>query len=519
MTGHRTLTDEASLRQAVGEVLAVIGRRHPDRRLRILSSLAEGADRLVADVARREFDAELSVILPMPEADYVADFPQRESVAHFRDLLAAATAIETLPLQERREDSYARAGAAVVEGCDVLVAVWDGLPARGSGGTAQVVDLARRRGLDVYWIECRGDVTWTLIGSGRSAGETAMTKNGMPFRGGGENDHGDWGLMFEESRAAIASVADAQTMEQLERRYRQVVAHFRTDYDLAEARADRLQSVYRRASTAVLILAAAAVLIATVQTVFHLDRLVSLGEIAAIALVLVIFQFGARREWHIHWMEARLEAEWLRQSIFTAFLSGARSPGIDRHWACRWVQGSASVRKVRALWDGLPDLGRPPAAALPFLKAFMAGAWLRRQREYHERKQNVEAAKHRRISTAGEAFFWATFVAAIVHVLPPATFHGLHLDEQRFETWLAMVGIGLPAIAAALTGLRCHFEYQKLSSRSAMMADHLRHLEQELHGVGTIDGLSSLVRDVETLMLQENSDWYFLIGQHHIEKA
>ena len=36
--------------------------------------------------------------------------------------------------------------------CEVLIAIWDGQPARGPGGTAEVVALARDRNLPVAWI-------------------------------------------------------------------------------------------------------------------------------------------------------------------------------------------------------------------------------------------------------------------------------------------------------------------------------------------------------------------------------
>jgi len=84
---------------------------------------------------------------------------------------------------------------------------------------------------------------------------------------------------------------------------------------------------------------------------------------------------------------------------------------------------------------------------------------------------------------------------------------------------LTLLAIGLPTIGAALTGLRSHFEYNKIASRSAMMADHLATLHEDLEKVDSVAGLKEIVGETETLMLQENSDWYFTIGMHHIEKG
>jgi hypothetical protein len=44
--------------------------------------------------------------------------------------------------QPTRELAYLAAGVRVVELADVLFAVWDGKPARGTGGTAEIVERA-----------------------------------------------------------------------------------------------------------------------------------------------------------------------------------------------------------------------------------------------------------------------------------------------------------------------------------------------------------------------------------------
>lgn len=74
---------------------------------------------------------------------------------------SSAAFISTLTLSAPRENStqQPRSGhsstAALwpamgeLDLADALIAVWDGEPARGYGGTADVVDLARTRGLDV----------------------------------------------------------------------------------------------------------------------------------------------------------------------------------------------------------------------------------------------------------------------------------------------------------------------------------------------------------------------------------
>jgi len=140
VTGHRALAEPDEVRREVDAVLD--GLTEP---LTAVSSLAEGADRLVAQ-AVLDRGGRLDVVLPLEPADYETDFADAASRAEFHRLLDAADTVTTVPPAATREDAYAAAGDAVVAGCDVLLALWDGEPGRGRGGTAEVVAGARAQG-------------------------------------------------------------------------------------------------------------------------------------------------------------------------------------------------------------------------------------------------------------------------------------------------------------------------------------------------------------------------------------
>jgi hypothetical protein len=61
--------------------------------------------------------------------------------------------VDTLPFEEPSEKAFFEAGKRIVDWADLLVAVWDGGPARGFGGTADVVRYAEERGrsLLILW--------------------------------------------------------------------------------------------------------------------------------------------------------------------------------------------------------------------------------------------------------------------------------------------------------------------------------------------------------------------------------
>lgn len=159
VTGHRSIDDPEGVGAAVRDALARVRERFAGTqaiRLEAVSPLAEGADRIVAHAVLAEPGAALTVPLPFPADDYAADFAAPASKAEFKELLALATRVEVLPPAASRDAGYERAGRWVVEHSDVLLALWDGAPARGPGGTAAIVAYARERGLPVYWVRANG---------------------------------------------------------------------------------------------------------------------------------------------------------------------------------------------------------------------------------------------------------------------------------------------------------------------------------------------------------------------------
>jgi hypothetical protein len=145
VSGHRLLADPAAVAVSVDRVL---DRLALGLDVVAVSSLAEGADRIVAArvIAR---GGRLEAVLPLPSDDYARDFVDAGSRAEYADLLATAdpvTVVPPDPADPSREAAYARAGSAVLDACDVLLALWDGAPARGRGGTAEVVAEARAAG-------------------------------------------------------------------------------------------------------------------------------------------------------------------------------------------------------------------------------------------------------------------------------------------------------------------------------------------------------------------------------------
>ena len=152
VSGHRDLlpAEIPEIRRLVREFLVQLRDTCPDRIVAVMSALAEGADRLVAEEAL-DLGMPLTVLLPMPAELYEADFRSAESRAQFARLCSAAVDVFELPITPgntrasitgegpNRSRQYAQLGVFMCAHCHVLLALWDGKPSDRLGGTAQVV--------------------------------------------------------------------------------------------------------------------------------------------------------------------------------------------------------------------------------------------------------------------------------------------------------------------------------------------------------------------------------------------
>lgn len=144
VTGHRTLANapliEKGVRDALGRLESELsGSPHV---FVVVSPLAEGADRLVAEAVLGYDKSRLEAVLPLSVDDYMLDFPTQASEDEFKRYLTKASSIKVMESSSSREEAYERAGRYVVDHCDVLIAIWDGKPASGRGGTAEIVEYA-----------------------------------------------------------------------------------------------------------------------------------------------------------------------------------------------------------------------------------------------------------------------------------------------------------------------------------------------------------------------------------------
>ncbi|RNG33588.1 hypothetical protein [Streptomyces botrytidirepellens] len=146
ITGHRGLPPQTEhlVRLALEDE---VSRRAPD--LVGVSCIADGPDTWFAELVLKA-GGRLEVVVPAEK--YREGLPEEHHETYDR-LLKQATEVHHTGLAESNSQAHMTGSEILVGLADELIAVWDGQPARGYGGTADVVTYADRTGVPtrVLW--------------------------------------------------------------------------------------------------------------------------------------------------------------------------------------------------------------------------------------------------------------------------------------------------------------------------------------------------------------------------------
>lgn len=143
ISGHRGLGEQTeklvkgALRQAIAEL--------EPTELCLVSCIADGPDAWAAEAA---LDVGGRIEVVIPAAEYRDNLPASHHATYDR-LLGAAVEVHETGMAESTEQAHMAGSEILVGLVERLYAVWDGKPAAGHGGTADVVAYARSMGVPV----------------------------------------------------------------------------------------------------------------------------------------------------------------------------------------------------------------------------------------------------------------------------------------------------------------------------------------------------------------------------------
>ncbi len=545
--------------------------------LSLVDSLAEGADRMAARalVARMaEGDGTLAfaldVVLPFGRDEFGKDFADEASREAFRALLAKARAVLELPGSRAAEASaYEAAAYTVIDQSDVVVAVWDGGPSGGRGGTTDTVEAAAREGRPLVIIDAKGEapphLRWhgldeAIVPTGRipdmPAGDLStglprlvdalLRPPAAPAERAGrhhlarDNEAASLAGYFAESAPAHTLRIGFPLLMALTGIQRLSGRHMKppAPAELAEreaglmppAAADApaaarplaitaafgwadfvgslLAQIFRGAFILNFVFGALAVACAAISIVRHgWKPVLVVIEILLIVTVVLNTGLGLRQQWHRRWFEGRELAERLRVALllWIVGLRPASAASAEPTWTGWYARAFVRAQGLR---DGrLDDEGLKAARAA-------VGGLLNDQCGYHEATAHRMHRLEHRLERAGLTCFILTIFVALAYLavkLPDlgggGEGHGESLADS-FGIIVAALTAGLPALATATYGIRVIGDFAGISRRSERTRRGLAALTRQIEGDAPgLHQLRARVRTAADAMLGDVAGW------------
>lgn len=531
----------------------------------VVSSLAEGADRLLADAgfaAGFTFEA----VLPFHRNDYARDFKTEDSQAVYESLMERASAVFELDGDPAdRPRAYETAGLIMLANIDVLITIWDGNPAAGVGGTAQIISRAVSAGIPIIWIDPADPtairLSWSPAGEVPSADAYARPRE--TFRPAADAEIAlVVGELFALPAQPEAQESLIQYLHTKERRWNfcpwysllawlfagrklsrddfylpPVVADTQKSWGefFSTVPADRAQRpaienillpacgvadhlanyyslVYRSTYVFNFFFAALAVAMALNGIFIHEPELKSYCvavELAFIAVILLTWFYGHRHQWHRRWLECRHLAEGVRQLRLFALLGSAgamerprRGAGSEEGWI-NWY--GWTLRRRLPLPDCTVD-----RHYLERVREALLRAEIEDQIAYHRRNASRMHKLDHRLHLSGLVLFGATAGLCVAFVI--LVWFGAvdRIDDSHkllILNSLTFVTAFLPTLGAAIAAIHAQGEFRTLAEQSARTAKRLAAVattfcEQEPSFARVVDRIEK-TSDVMTAELRE----------------
>lgn len=592
VTGHRDLSNSniGPLRQQILKLLSDIRGIMPFEEqspmwstrppgFRILSAIAEGSDRIAAH-AGLELGYELQCCLPMTRDEYENDFLTESSRREYRDLLDRATAvfeIDSIPAGE--PIMYLNAGEAILERSDVLLAVWDGKPPRGIGGTGDIVRRAQGTGIPVVWLSPFTPHPVTLITKNGecpySAETLAKTMQEELFQLEQEErkaldayymekrlKFNRWilykclfrlllpGHLKPRLRFAVPDYQAASEDELAPKLKKDEVARTAspTWYEIIREHfgwADNLSIYYADIYRSISLLRNSFVFLATLGLAFGFyygfwnnnDSVINALGFSAQAVFLLLIILLARMNKHLNWhrkyMDYRLLAETLRTDRYAHPLGKGRlKVMIPPYHKINYSWVNAYLRSLLRML-GLPNTAMRDEQKL-YLQDFAEG--IQRQIGFHTKNSERYSSAASMLENVSGRLFWIGIIFIVIRVAFHFYSHWVHtgcfsIELNTLKMWktiLNMFALVVPAFAAYVFSLHNHLGFEKLRERAAGMAAKLTRVKTRIDQLLTLldegktvpfEDVKRVVSEGSTAMLEEVADWReFLAAKSIVEK-
>ncbi len=155
VTGHRNLMNLNDVERDIALSLQYFQETYND--LEAISAIAEGADTLFVEAAKK-YKIRLKFMIPFEIEEYKKDFKGVDLVNLERNIeenTGRFIEVNKLKTKDKNEKelAYLKTGQKMVDEADIVLAVWDGNPAMGKGGTGDIVAYAKSKNKELHIIK------------------------------------------------------------------------------------------------------------------------------------------------------------------------------------------------------------------------------------------------------------------------------------------------------------------------------------------------------------------------------
>ena len=509
VTGHIDLReqDRNILYRTVTQELEQIRDRYPHTPLRMINSLAAGADLLCAE-AGEALGIPLTAALPMEEAEYRKDF-DAEALARFEhqlrraDTVIVAPAAEQEPAEERRSFRYRQAGICLAEHSHVLLALWDGKEQPGKeAGTAATVRCA----LEGDWNPERG----LPVSSGNNTGVIhIMTPRGNDGSGNaGEvrrlGDSKALEAVFAKTEefntlAEETELPDQEPLLPPEDTQNPEMQTLEALYHTADGLSMRFARQFRGLLAGLALAGTALTMAFLMYDDAELKPLI-LGCGAALIIAFLLFWFAERTACHRRFLDYRALAEALRVQLFLRYAGS----GIQAQRVMTWTQKQENTWIMCAMCA-------VNAVPLPEQKSEILDCWVKGQRDYHRHAGEQSAAQQQKQNRILRFAMAVSIISYLILLVYELVHGGLLLapayvlkDPEKVRTVMKVVMGTVSAGTLFMAG------YYGKMSLSRVTGDHEKMVAFYEKAAGRIARCGVNEQMLETLAreeLTENGNW------------
>ena len=558
VTGHRDLipAEEPALCEQVRAFFQQLLNDFPELQLQLLTPLAEGADRLVTEIAQ-QMGIPYIAVLPMFQEIYEKDFEGEDSLVLFRKQLSSAESVISLPPHEgidpvyieshgaTRDQQYVQAGIFISNHCQVLLALWDGKEAQHVGGTADVLHyhltgmLARPRDREEspnLLAENENDLAYHILCSRRQdidATESEIKALAPRWvTAHFEPSPGDTMpaayrhmlqrlVQFKHDIKRFTEAIDSQSYSLLSGLDGLKVPAGIEEVDRKFGAADWLAIHYRkRVSAGLLATHVVAVLMGLSFIVY--SELEGLDWLVLVFLALFFFGVGLylwseRRQWHRKYLDYRALAEGLRvqlywmlsgvvdtSSIEFAYDNFLQKQDVDLGWI-RHVMRSVSLTQERE--------DHPDPSWVDWVITHWVGSPgdLDGQMAYYQYKSAIKEKAFRRTELMGNISLWLGISLAVVLYAASG-----RLEQNQHQVLLVLMGV-FPLFAAVRSAYSHQKADKELIKQYRFMNRVFGNAHRLLKGTQDIDMKRQVLRALGNAALEEHAEWILMHRERPLE--